>query len=342
MSSYRYTFTVFTPTFNRAHTLPRVYAALQAQTFRDFEWLIVDDGSTDGTQALVSGWQRQAAIPIHYVWQENAGKHIAVNHGVQEAQGELFLFLDSDDACVPEALERFKYHWDCIPSQQKEHFSAVSSLAQDPQGRLIGSRFPFDPTDSDPLEIRLKYRVSGEKWGFHRTDVLKQFPNPRFGRETALPESLLWNRIALHYKTRYINEPLEIYYPAPDGWGANSAKIRAKNPLGTRFYYREYVGMNYPIPRRKLLREYANYVRYSYHARIGFAQQLEDISQTVPSTKARTGLGLGLAPIYCLLAWPVGVAAYWRDRRILRKHSNPQHTKAQPGDDGPSTLRQAA
>jgi hypothetical protein len=141
--------------------------------------------------------------------------------------------------------------------------------------------------------------VQGEKWGFHRTDVLRQFPNPCFASETALPESLLWNRIALRYKTRYINEPLEIYFPAPDGWGKNSARIRARNPRGTRHFYMEFVRMKYPIPRRKLLREYANYVRYSLHARVGLRQQLGEIP----------------APTICLAAWPIGLAAYLRDRQ---------------------------
>jgi len=301
VSAFPYTFTVFTPTFNRAHTLPRVYTALKAQTYRSFEWLLVDDGSHDGTSDLVRRWQREGAFPIQYHWQENAGKHIAVNRGVEAACGELFLFLDSDDACVPHALERLKVHWDAIPPDQKEGFSAVSALAQDSQGNLVGSRFPFDPTDSDSLEIRLRYRVSGEKWGFHRTEVLRQYPYPRFGKEKALPESLLWNRIALHYKTRYINEALEIYHPAPDGWGRNSVRIRAQNPQGTRFYYREFVSLDYPIPKAKLLREYANYVRYSYHARVGFRCQAAEI----PSQAL------------FLLAWPAGLAAFLRDRRLL-------------------------
>lgn len=307
VSAFPYTFTVFTPTFNRAHTLPRVYAALRAQTYRNFEWLIVDDGSSDGTAELVAGWQQEGRMPIQYHWQPNAGKHMAVNRGVREARGELFVFLDSDDACVPNALERLKFHWDSIPVEIKHQFSAVSSLAQDPEGNIVGSRFPYDPTDSDPLEIRLKYRVTGEKWGFHRTDVLRQFPYPQFGQEKALPESLLWHRIALRYKTRYVNEPLEIYYPAPDGWGKNSTRIRARSPQGTRFYYREFVSMDYPIPLGRLLREYANYVRYSLHAGVGFKQTLAEIP----------------APGYCLLAWPVGLAAFWRDRSVLRTAPKP-------------------
>ena len=101
-------FTVFTPTFNRAYTLQGVYESLAMQTFRDFEWIIVDDGSTDNTENLISEWKKEANFVIRYYYQTNQGKHIASNKGVKEAQGELFLFLDSDDRCVPQTLEVFK------------------------------------------------------------------------------------------------------------------------------------------------------------------------------------------------------------------------------------------
>lgn len=301
MSNYKYTFSVFTPTYNRAYTLPRVYQSLKAQTYKDFEWLIVDDGSTDDTAKLVKQWHGEADFAIKYIWQENAGKHMAVNRGVQEAQGKLFLFLDSDDACVPEALERFKYHWDAIPAEQKHQFSAVTSLAQYPNGNLIGTKFPFNPTDSNSLEIRFKYKVKGEKWGFHRTDILKKFPNPGFLGEKSLPESLLWNRIAIKYKTRYINEPLEIYYLTPNSWGANSHKIRARCPKGTRFFYMEFIHLDYPIPKSHLLRAYANYIRFSYHAGLGAAAQLHDI----PSL------------LSWIAAFPIGFLAFIRDKFLI-------------------------
>src|SRR5216684_6062284 len=156
-TNYRYVFTVFTPTFNRSLTLSRVYESLRLQTFRDFEWLIVDDGSTDGTGELVEKWQTESGFPIRYIYQENQGKATAFNRGVREAQGELFLTLDSDDACVMQALERFKYHWDKIPPNQRDKFSAITVLCQDQKGRLVGDRFPRDVLDSDCIELVFKY-----------------------------------------------------------------------------------------------------------------------------------------------------------------------------------------
>jgi glycosyltransferase involved in cell wall biosynthesis len=95
-----YLFTVFTPSYNRARTLPRVYESLQRQTLRNFEWLVMDDGSTDDTRQLVTRWQAESNFPIRYIFQENQGKPAAFNHGVQEARGKLFLTLDSDDGGI--------------------------------------------------------------------------------------------------------------------------------------------------------------------------------------------------------------------------------------------------
>ena len=292
---YQYTFTVFTPIHNRAHTLSRVYQSLKAQTFQDFEWLIVDDGSQDDSGAMVKQWQREAHFPIRYIWQENTGKPIAVNRGVQQAQGALFLTLDSDDACLPIALQRLKFHWDAIPGDQQADFSTVTCLTQNPDGAIVGDRFPFDPTDSNSLELRLKYKVKGEKWGFQRTDVLEQFPNPRIAGETYITESIVWNRIALKYKTRYVNEPLRIYFRSSAGLGTTQARVR--NCRSARFYYQEFVNLDYPIPRAPLLKGYANYVRYSWHSKVSPIGQVREI----PSVA------------YWLMALPVGSLLYLRD-----------------------------
>lgn len=211
-------FTVFTPTYNRATTLHRVYESLMAQTFKDFEWLIIDDGSSDDTEALVRNWQSadKTWFPIRYIWQENQHKKVAHNRGVREAKGELFLTLDSDDRCVPNALERFAYHWAEIPKDVRSDFSAVTSLCKDESGNIVGDRFPGDWIDSDSLEIRYKYRIQGEKWGFHRTEVLQQFLFPE-EIKGLVPESVVWSAIAKKYKTRFINEALRVYCEDQDG-----------------------------------------------------------------------------------------------------------------------------
>lgn len=203
-------FTIFTPTYNRASTLGRVYNSLIKQTYQNFEWLLIDDGSTDTTKDLVSIWISDSAIPIRYIYQENQGKHIAFNKAVLEARGKFFVPLDSDDACSPLALERFKTIWESI--KKPDLFSGVCVHCENQQGQLIGKLFAKDILDTDSCELLYKYKLAGEKWGFHRTDILKSFPFPEVTDVKFLPESLVWHAIAKHYKIRCVNEVLRIYY----------------------------------------------------------------------------------------------------------------------------------
>lgn len=205
-------FTIFTPTYNRANTLSRVYESLIAQSFKNFEWVVVDDGSTDNTKALIMEWQKQSSFPIRYFFQENQGKHIAFNKGVKEAQGEFFIPLDSDDACLDTALERFKQLWDEIPESDKVKFSGVCVLCQDQHGNKVGDAFPKNKMDSDSCELLYKYKIKGEKWGFHRTSVLQEYPFPEIQGVSFIPECIVWHAIAKKFKIRCVNEMLRIYY----------------------------------------------------------------------------------------------------------------------------------
>jgi glycosyltransferase involved in cell wall biosynthesis len=231
--TYKYTFTIFTPTYNRAHTLARVYCSLRRQTFKDFEWLIVDDGSNDNTVEFVSQWIKKASFEIRYFYQENAGKHVAINRGVELAQGKLFLIADSDDSFVSTAFERLYHHWSSIPQAVRNQFSAVACHCLDEQGHPLGKRFPFNPTDSNSEEMLFRYKVRDEKWAFQRTDVLKQFPFPEI-RSKCFPEAFIWNRIAKKYKVRFVNEYLRIYHQDA---GSQLMQQSIEQIASSRFFY---------------------------------------------------------------------------------------------------------
>ncbi len=262
---YRYTFTVFTATFNRPNTLPKVYESLKAQTFCDFEWLIVDDGSRGSPKELVERWQAEGAFPIRYIYQENQGKYMAFNRGVREAKGELFLNIDDDDACVPQALERLKYHWDSIPDSQRERFSGVTVLCRDHNGRLVGDLFPRDILDFNSLELVFKYKVRGEKWGFQRTDVLKEFPFPTLPDVKYIPEGVVWFALARRFKTQFVNEILYIYHLEETG-DHLGALTRSTIPRRAFFYRQlldDFIDLlpQYPLG---LFRSAINFSRYSF------------------------------------------------------------------------------
>lgn len=298
LMDYRYTFTVFTPTYNRARLLGDVYASLLQQTFQDFEWLIVDDGSSDDTEQRVAQWQDEGRLHIRYFRQTNGGKHRAFNRGVKEAQGRLFLPFDSDDTCTPNALERLLFHWYTIPEGQRDGYSAVTALCADKSGKIIGSAFPQDVFDSDAIELG-KYGVSGDKWGFQRTDILRRFPFPEFDGEKFITESLVWNRIAMRYRTRYVNEVLQIHEYRGDGLTANVVRIRVNSPQGTTLYYREHLA--HPITLGERLRTGINYLRFALHGR-----QLIDSFLRPPCARAL---------LFMLMPFSIGL--YLRDRWSL-------------------------
>jgi glycosyltransferase involved in cell wall biosynthesis len=232
-------FTVFTPTYNRAHTLHRVFDSLHAQTLRDFEWLVIDDGSTDNTRELVAGWAVNAGFPIRYLRQDHAGKHMAHNFAAREARGQFFLPLDSDDAYVPQALERMAYQWNTIPIDQQPSFCGVGGLCVDQHGKLVGEGFPSDPLDADMRERHYVYRVQGEKCVAVLTDIVRQFPFPKIALAQYLPEGIVWLEMAKTFKIRWVNEVLRIYYIDDAEPGVSVARRRTlgAHVIGRRYYY---------------------------------------------------------------------------------------------------------
>lgn len=259
-------FTVFTPTYNRAHTLGRVYRSLLNQTFESFEWLIVDDGSNDGTKEKVDEFIREKRISIRYFYQPNGGKHTAFNRGVKEARGELFLPFDSDDSCIPTALERFRAHWLQMTESQRQGFSGVTCLCVNEKGQIVGGILPAPILEGCPYEVTSKYRLNGEKWGFHRTEILRAYPFPEIEGERFVPESLVWNRIGRVYKIRFVNEALRCYFSSQDGLSTSMVDVRRKSPKGTLVYYLEVVDL--PVRLRDRMRASVNIWRFVFHGRV--------------------------------------------------------------------------
>lgn len=264
-----------TATFNRASLLPRVYESLRVQSFADFEWLVIDDGSTDGTGELIERWRVESPFAIRYFWQENAGAGAALNKGIDEARGLLFAILDSDDAFLPTTLERLKVHWQSIPANEREHFVGVTGLVQTPRGSIVGDRFPADVIDSDSLTMRVRFGVSGQKTGCQRTEVLRRYRFPVIDGEKNIAPGTLWNRIAIEYKTRFVNEVFRVYYDTPES--RSSYGNRLANPRRGYFYYREFIWLDYDLPLKWRLRANASYVRFALHLGIGLGQQRSEI-----------------------------------------------------------------
>jgi glycosyltransferase involved in cell wall biosynthesis len=233
-------FTVFTPTYNRAHTLHRVFDSLCAQTFRDFEWLVVDDGSTDNTPELVGEWMKITRFPIRYFRQQNSGRHIADNLTIKEARGEILAGIDSDDALMPNALERIWHLWHEIPVPERVHFLGIVGHCCDQRGRLIGHMFPASPFDTNYREFVFTHRrFGGQKCDVCRSDVSREYPMPEIVGTNYVPEAVTGLQAARKYKIRCVNEVFRIYYVDDLETGANLTSRRnvAKSASGRIYYY---------------------------------------------------------------------------------------------------------
>ncbi len=296
-TTFGYAFTVFTPTYNRAGTLERLFDSICRQTFRNFEWLVVDDGSTDGTSTLFERFSAQADFPIRYLWQPNAGKHAAFNRGVREAKGALFLTIDSDDELTPDALEILHKAWLEIPESNRTQFTGVTARCVDRDGRLVGEeRFP-SPFDSDSAEATLVLHMRGERIGFHRTDILRSHPFPPIPTRF-IPEGRVWLDIARRYRTRFIEAPARIFHDhdAP----RLSALDRSQRAWGDIEYY------------RFALAHYAHWWRRAPRAIGKLAVGLRRAELHL-GTLARRDDFSPTAKLVAATAWPVAAAAYARD-----------------------------
>ncbi|MBF1582391.1 MAG: glycosyltransferase family 2 protein [Prevotella sp.] len=250
--------TIFTPTYNRAGFLHRLYDTLILQTYKNFEWIIVDDGSKDNTKDVVSSFVKEGKLNIHYVQQENGGKHRAINTGVGLATGELFFILDSDDILPNNALELVVKTFQ--PIKHEMFFAGVSGIDGYFDGRIIGSGLPDDSIDCNSVDIRYKFHVTGDMKEVFRTSVMKEFPFPDIEGEKFCPEALVWNRIAQKYKLRYFNKIIYKVEYQPEGITSNIVKVRMKSPITSMMCYAEMLELNIPFKDR--FKAAANYWRF--------------------------------------------------------------------------------
>ena len=230
--------TVFTPSYNRAGTLNRVYESLVSQTYRNFNWIIVDDGSHDNTREVVEQFIEEADFEIKYIYKENGGKHTAINRALKETEAELFLIADSDDSFCPDALEVFINTWDSIPQEVRPQYKGVIARCYNAEtGEGIGA-FPEKVFDSNDLDALFKLKLRFEKWNIVRTDVMKEFAFPEPNEKLKFyPETVIWCRMARKYKTRYVDEPLRGYYRDQENSLVTQADARSRETIYLWQYY---------------------------------------------------------------------------------------------------------
>ena len=308
-------FTVCTPTFNRAALLQRAYESLAQQTLQDFEWLVVDDGSTDNTSDVVRELSNQGRVRMRYFAKPNGGKHTALNLAVREAKGDLFTVIDSDDWFTLRALERMKHHWEQVPVAERPRLKGVCGLFAYQDGKTVGDRFPSDIMQADDLDLLLRYQVEGDKIGFTRTEVMREFPFPEELKNQIkhsmiyVTESLVWHRIGRKYPTRFVNEVFAIKEYQHGGITDRGRTIHVENSKATLTYIHEILNCGRKIPVKLAIKNYANYIRYSLHEKLGLREQM----MKVP------------AKHWFVTCLPIGLLLRNRDCRLLKRHESSRH-----------------
>lgn len=289
------TLTVFTPAFNRAHTLPRTYASLLSQTYLDFEWLIVDDGSSDGTRDLVRGWIEEGKIRIRYIYQENQGMHGAHNTAYKNITTELNTCIDSDDYMPTDAVEKIVTFW---KSHGSDKYAGIVGLDYAEGGGLIGTEFPEEMKETT-LNGFYGNGGKGDKKLVYRTDVILRYPEyPLFAGERYFSLGYKYLLIDQDFKLLTLNEPLVIVDYQMDGSSLNMYRQYWNNPNGFMFLRKEHMRL-YP----SLKGRFKSCIHYVSHSiRAGKREELFN----------------NPCPIMTIFALIPGIALYYRTLYMVK------------------------
>lgn len=287
--------TIFTPTYNRAYCLDRVYQSLCKQTNQDFVWLLVDDGSTDNTKELVDTWIEEGKIGIQYHYQVNAGKSMAHNKGVKLTQTELFTCLDSDDCLTEDAVEVVANEW-------KSAKKGMTGLLL----RKFSNIVNFEVTK---LPSTLKYSTLYDAYNFSglqgdtmlvfRTSVISQYEFPKFEGEKFVPEAYLYDLIDTNGKLKFVDKAIYECEYQTDGYTCNMARLLKNNPQG----YIAYINQRLTLLDKSVKWRFLNSARY--------------VSMMLTFDRKHL-FSKAVYPLYTLLSFPLGFMVYWKKFRPLK------------------------
>lgn len=284
--------TVFTPTYNRGYTLERLFDSLQSQTSKNFEWVIVDDGSTDNTELLVNTFIEKADFKINYCKKVNQGKYIAINLGLELAKGIWFFIVDSDDYLTNDAIEKINYY--CNQIKGNTSFAGVVGLKGNSSGETwenyYNSKIYTDSEwlkkeyfDANCIEYRFKKKISGDRAEVVRTEILKKFKFPEIKDVKFMSEGYIWLSIANEgYKFRWFNKVIYIAEYIEDGLSHNIRKIYKENWKSACFinnFCLDFKG----IPMKIKMKNCVNYFRYGIYGGVRIRQLYKECRMKIIS-----------------------------------------------------------
>lgn len=280
------TITIFTPTYNRAHLIKKVYYSLCQQTIFDFEWLLINDGSSDNTEEIILDIlsKHDNSFPIRYICKENEGLMRTINLATKLANGEFFCRLDSDDYALPTLVQQIIENAHFI--RGKEDLCSIVFLSQKNDGNINGFHPFTKPTRSNFTDYRDKYNATGDRSEVMKTDVIRKYKFPEFNNEKFCPEGLIWNRIAQKYDAIYFPTPIYAKGENEDSITSQIYVYLKKNCKGTSLYYYEII-INKKLSFRYRFINTIKYYRYAFFAKA-------NIFRGIPKHLCILGLPCGL------------------------------------------------
>lgn len=255
--------TVFTPTFNRKNLLPRLYESLRSQSNMNFIWMVIDDGSTDGTDELIFKWQNEARLEIQYVYKENEGMHSAHNWAYDRIQTKWNTCIDSDDKMPYNAVQIII---DAIINLNNNSIECIVGLDSDFDGVVLGDPFPMGYDSVKINQFMKSNKISGDKKFVFTTNIMKQVKvYPLFKNEKLVPLNFKYLLAEELIFFKPINQILcNVEYQA-DGSSKNMLKQYRRNPRGFAFF--RISRINYGINYRERIKNAIHLVSSSFFSK---------------------------------------------------------------------------
>lgn len=295
------TITILTPTYNRAGTLPKLFESLQGQTSKDFEWIVIDDGSKDNTTELVKEFVEKAeGFLVTYLKQDNSGKHVALNNGISKAQGELIFIVDSDDWLSDNAVETILEYREKYSSQKQEKkLCGFSFLRAYSDGTVNTGEFPVNGVIDTYRQQRINNNLLGDKAEVYYADVLKQYPFEVFEGEKFMPEDAVWLKMSGPYNMVHANRIIYYCDYLEGGLTKSGRKMKIHSPYG--MMYRSSVYINDPEVALKVkVKMMLLYHIYSHFARIKDKHYGISTEKTT-AKRARISIKRSLLYYFCIV-----------------------------------------
>ena len=307
--------TILTPAYNRCTELENLYHSLCRQTQQCFDWLIVDDGSTDRTRETVQTWIRKAPFSIRYLYKENGGKHTALNLGITQITAPLTFIVDSDDTLSKDAVETIHAYYEKYqPLPGPQSIGGLCFLRADSRGVINAGKFPEDETVADYCASRINAGIGGDRAEVFLTDVLRKYPFPVFKGEKYMPEDAVWMRMSSDYKLVNINHAIYICDYLEGGLTKTGRKMKVYSPYS--MMYRSSVYLNDPRVNTKTRCKMMLLYRIYSH----FAEERDRVSGASEEEilKRRGRVGIRKTALYLVMGLPAFVL-YQRWKRVYKK-----------------------